>query len=49
MSSKNPYAGKIGNTGSQVVKAPYSGNVSKGKSVVKSGSDLRAGSGASKK
>lgn len=40
----SPYIGKIKNGGSQVVK----GNVvkaSKGKSTVKSGSDLRTGKG----
>ena len=43
MSEKSPYAGKIGNTGNQTVKAPYSGNVKKGQSTVKTGGDLRAG------
>ena len=39
----NPYAGKIKNTGVQVVKGPYSGGNTKGKSTVKTGTDLRTG------
>lgn len=37
------YAGKIKNSGTQVVKAPYGGGEKKGKSVVKTGNDLRTG------
>lgn len=40
---KNPgYAGKISNTGAQVVKAPNQ-SVKKGSGKVKTGSDLRSG------
>lgn len=39
----NPYAGKIKNTGVQNVKGPYSSGNKKGKSTVKTGSDLRSG------
>ena len=41
--AKNGYAGKIANTGTQVVKAPLSANTKKGKGTVKTGSDLRNG------
>lgn len=37
------YAGSISNAGSQVVKAPISPNTKKGKTVAKTGSDLRTG------
>lgn len=37
------YVGKISHNGAQKVKAPLSGNVSKGKGSVKSGDDLRSG------
>ena len=40
----SPYIGKIKNGGSQVVKGNV-GKASKGKSTVKSGSDLRTGKG----
>lgn len=45
MSEKNPYAGKINNTGSQVVKGPYANGGKKGNSTVKTGNDLRTGKG----
>ena len=37
------YAGKIKNTGAQVVKGPCAGGQKKGKSAVKTGKDLRSG------
>lgn len=37
------YAGKIKNSGTQVVKGPYSGGQKKGKATVKTGKDLRSG------
>lgn len=43
MAEKNPYAGKIKNTGGQVVKGPYADGGKKGKSTVKTGEDLRTG------
>lgn len=43
MANKSGYAGKIKNSGVQVVKAPNSGAAPKGKSTVKTGKDLRAG------
>lgn len=43
--SKNGYAGKIKNTGSQVVKAPFGDGGKRGKSVVKEGNDLRVKGG----
>ena len=43
MSDKNPYAGKINNSGSQVVKGPYAESGKKGNSSVKTGTDLRGG------
>lgn len=39
---KNAYAGKIGNGGTQVVKAPFATEKSKG-GTVKVGKDLRSG------
>lgn len=39
------YAGKIAQTGSQVVKAPAQISPKKGKSTVKTGDDLRTGKG----
>ena len=43
--AKNGYAGKIKNTGTQVVKAPFGDQGKHGKSVVKEGNDLRAKGG----
>lgn len=44
MAEKNcGYAGKIANTGAQVVKAPMAVDNKKGKSTVKTGTDLRTG------
>ncbi len=37
------YKGKIGHTGNQTVKAPNVGDTKKGKSTVKTGTDLRSG------
>ena len=37
------YIGRIGNTWTQVVKAPVSANTKKGNSTVKKGTDLRTG------
>jgi len=37
------YKGKIGHTGTQVVKAPYGGKDKKGNGTVKTGTDLRSG------
>ena len=42
---KNGYAGKIKNSGTQVVKAPFATNGKRGKSVVKTGNDLRVKGG----
>lgn len=42
MAKDNGYAGKIKNTGSQVVQAPYASG-KKQNGTVKQGSDLRAG------
>lgn len=42
---KPTYAGSIKNQGSQVVEAPFSTGEKKGKTVVKTGNDLRNGSG----
>ena len=39
---KNGYIGKIGNTGSQTVKAPIAPTGNKGTSTVKRGNDLRS-------
>lgn len=41
--SKSGYAGKIKNTGTQVVEAVYKTEKKGGKSSVKTGSDLRSG------
>lgn len=43
--AKNGYAGRIKNTGTQVVKAPFSQGGKRGKSVIKTGDDLRTGKG----
>ena len=43
MAEKNGYAGKIGNTGAQKVKAPYPAGKKAGKATVKRGEDLRNG------
>ena len=40
---KTGYIGAINNSGVQVVKAPIQSNGGKGKTVVKSGGDLRGG------
>ena len=37
------YAGKIKNTGTQIVKGPFTGSQKKGKKAVKTGRDLRSG------
>ena len=37
------YAGKVKNTGTQVVEPVYSGGKNTGKTVVKKGTDLRSG------
>lgn len=37
------YAGSINNTGSQVVRAPFTQESKKGKNTVKTGKDLRSG------
>ena len=43
MAGKNcGYAGKISNSGAQVVKAPFSGDGKKGNGTVKTGNDLRS-------
>ena len=39
------YAGKIKNSGAQIVKGPFAGGAKKGKSTVKRGDDLRTGKG----
>jgi len=41
--SRCGYAGKIQNAGAQKVKAPFANSGKKGKSTVKTGSDLRTG------
>lgn len=41
MSDKKGYAGRIKNSGVQVVKAPFENESKRGKSVTKKGSDLR--------
>ena len=43
MSKNNGYAGKIKNSGSQKVTAPFPSDSKKGTSSVKKGSDLRTG------
>lgn len=35
------YIGRIGNTGAQRVEAPIANNANKGKTIVKTGDDLR--------
>lgn len=40
---KSGYAGKIQNTGAQIVKAPLANTAKKGSGKVKSGTDLRGG------
>jgi len=45
MAETNPYAGKIKHQGPQEVKGPYAETGDKGKVVVHTGSDLRAGKG----
>lgn len=47
MAEKNGYAGKVKNTGSQFVQAPFQSG-KKGTSTVKRGEDLRTGSGNKK-
>ena len=42
-STRSGYAGKIKNTGTQVVEAVYKDKKSGGKAVVKTGKDLRSG------
>lgn len=41
--SKSGYAGKIKNTGTQVVEAVFKTDKKGGKSTVKTGTDLRSG------
>lgn len=41
--NKNPYAGKIKNTGAQVVQAPYAEKGKKGETKIIKGNDLRSG------
>ncbi len=41
--SRSGYAGKIKNTGTQIVEAVYKAEKSGGKSTVKTGTDLRSG------
>lgn len=43
MAEKKGYAGKIANAGTQEVKAPLQVKAKGGKSVVKTGGDLRVG------
>ena len=40
---KPTYAGRIGNSGAQMVKAPFPANGPKGKTTSKTGDDLRSG------
>ena len=40
---KPTYAGRIGNSGVQVVKAPFPANGPKGKTTIRTGDDLRSG------
>lgn len=40
---KPGYAGRIGNSGAQMVKAPFPANGPKGKTSSKTGDDLRSG------
>ena len=44
MADKKTYAGSVKNQGTQVVEALFSTNKAKGKTVVKTGDDLRNGS-----
>lgn len=43
MSKSNGYAGKIGNAGLTNVKAPFPAGKDGGKTVIKTGGDLRSG------
>ena len=43
MNKQGSYAGKIKNTGAQVVKAPFGDKGKKGSTVAKTGEDLRTG------
>lgn len=43
MANQNPYAGKIQNTGAQVVKAPFANKGKKGTTKATTGGDLRTG------
>lgn len=43
MANQNPYAGKIKNTGAQIVKGPYADKGKKGTTKVTTGGDLRTG------
>lgn len=43
MAENKGYAGRIKNSGSQVVKAPYASEAKRGQSTVKKGEDLRGG------
>lgn len=43
MSKHSGYTGKISNSGLQHVKAPFPAGKGGGKTVIKSGSDLRTG------
>lgn len=43
MSNQNPYAGKITNSGAQVVKAPFSNKGRKSGTKATTGGDLRTG------
>ena len=45
MAEKKGYAGKIASSGTQEVKAPHQVKAKGGKSVVKTGGDLRVGKG----
>lgn len=43
--SKSAYIGRVGNTGTQVVKAPIAPKGGKGKAIVHKGNDLRVKGG----
>lgn len=43
--AKTGYAGKIKNTGSQIVKAPFGEQGKRGKTIRKEGNDLRVKGG----
>ena len=43
MANNNGYIGRISNAGAQVVKAPNQLKGQRGKSVIKTGNDLRTG------